>query len=304
MTTSTTDPSSRFLLKDIQSDGAEQEYVLLPKNPRAGISHLGPQPKLGVLASDPSARSHAMVQPVASDSKDQKLDLAVTPLPKLGAGRIEINSGSPSLGSSWMKMMRGRNKFSRTNPYATRLVARYTGSGSSGTDYNPVAALQLNSSSAVTEAAGFAALFDEMRCTRVTFHIRARGSGSEAVSNSNSAWAFVYDPGNSGAYTSVAGVLIGSQHVGPIHFNTGTPSVGSLVETPTGYHRLVAVPPKPLLPTAGSSAVNEEVGSGWFATSDTSATAGYLKGYMEAVASTIISFDAFAIFDVEYANRT
>jgi hypothetical protein len=142
-----------------------------------------------------------------------------------------------------------------------------------------------------------------MRVLRATIYTRVASSVAITVGDTPPAYAWAYDPANSGAFASVVGVLLTTQHVGPFALNNYTES-GPLVENKSGYMKRVVKVPNPILPTAGASTANENVGSGWFATSDVSAVCGYWKGFVDGATSTVTGVDIFVIYDLEYRSRT
>jgi len=211
--------------------------------------------------------------------------------------RVDVPIPLLSLAKRLVMGRGGRGK-GAMHPVSVTTVARYAGTGTSGTFYAPVLTLLPNSSSAVTEASQFAALFDEGKCMGVKVHARILGV------NSNGAWAFTYDPANSAAYTSVTGVLVAAQHLGPMAFNaSSTTSAATFVVNNTGYQtkqfRCLRV-----LPTAGGGSASENVGSDWFATSDQNACAGYIKFAVDAVTSDTFMYDVFVQFHMMYRSRT
>lgn len=191
---------------------------------------------------------------------------------------------------------RGKKKMA---PYRANVAARYGGAGSSATFYAPVFTLKPNDTT-TTESVAFATIFDEARVLGITAFVRI--DGNTAIGDYS--WAAVYDPVNSGAYTSVIGTLLASQHVGPICMNQS--SSGTVATTPvnsTGYHRLSVKVPS-AAPTAGTTVASEGVGNSWFALSDTNVVAGYLKFACDAVTGNAVSVAAMVVFHMEYRSRT
>jgi hypothetical protein len=202
------------------------------------------------------------------------------------------------------KMMMNRKKAGKSGKHAKQQVYkcntcfRSVASGGAGAFYAPVIPLQPNNASVVTEASQFAVLFDEGRCVGFTVHARVEGV------NSNGAWAYCYDPANSGPYTSVVGVLLAQQHAGPISYNASTAtSSGVVAVNGTGYitkrFRVYGN-----TPTAGASAVSEAVGNNWFSTSDSSASVGYLKIAADAFTGLTAMSDVMVVYHMEYRSRS
>jgi hypothetical protein len=191
--------------------------------------------------------------------------------------------------------------------------ARYTATGTSGVAAAPGYSLQPNASG-VTEAAQWADVFDEARCVGITAHFRClyKGDGSSTPGGVQGTWIVVYDPSDSAALTNVVTSLVYAQHFGPVQIsgsgvNTAVgdaPVYGTLAENRTGYYAKTFKPPLPLAPTAGASAVSEDVGLGWFSTTDVAASVGYIKFYVESAAGYIPIQDLFVVFHMQYRSRT
>jgi len=215
--------------------------------------------------------------------------------------KIGLSQSTNTLLSVARRVFASSKMHSTDQPYRIDLAVRVTGSGTANTFYAPVLNLQPNSSS-VTEATNFAALFDLARCRAITFKVRA--AGSVAITNMSS-WAAVYDPGNSGAYTSVVGTLVAAKkhRLGPIAFNEAASNVSVSVVNSTGY-KTFAIDTTPIVATAGAAAVSEGVSGSWFACSDTSASVGYLKYAIDGETTNAVSHDTFIIYHMEYAFRT
>jgi hypothetical protein len=197
-------------------------------------------------------------------------------------------------------MTSSHNKKKGSRIFKFDTATRYTVSGTSGTAFYPVATLLPNATS-VTEATQLAALFDEGRCVGVTAHAAVDGAFSGGTGG---AWALVFDPANSGAYTSVVGALVAGQHLGPVQYNnSGSHTTTSMSKT--GYmtkkfKTLAAAP------TAALGTASEVVGSNWFGCLDTSVISGYLKFACDANpgGSGAVNVDLFIIYHMEYRSRT
>jgi hypothetical protein len=207
---------------------------------------------------------------------------------------------SPDFASVARDALRASWGRSATKSVKFNTVIRTSSTGSSGTFYAPVFNLTPNGSG-TTEATTLASLYDECRCRDIEFRCRVAGNG---LATSETTWAVIYDPGNSGAYSSVVGtgVVESSRRIGPIALNSVNP--GTYTFTSTGFYDMKVKCP-PMSPTAGAGSVaNENVGSSWFATSDTAAIAGYLKWAVDAATSVTYTVEAFICYNMEYRMRT
>jgi hypothetical protein len=182
------------------------------------------------------------------------------------------------------------------------LVGRYTylsGGGAAGSGVEP---LQPTASS-VTEAANFAALFDEWRCLGVTTHNRVFVDIQYPAVTPGAAYAIAFDPANAPAYASTQGVLVARRHIGPFSFNNGDGTTLSVNNT--GYHKMSVKIPVPLAPTVGTNGTNAVVGNGWVSCTDTTSVVGYMKLYSDALGSTSKAYwDLFVVYHMEYRSRT
>lgn len=201
-----------------------------------------------------------------------------------------------ALSRSVMSTMAGRR--GARKPFRFNTGIRFSGSGSTSTFYAPTFPLLPNSAS-VTESAALLTLFDEARCLGITIH--ARVDGTAAIGSGS--WAVVFDPANSGNYTSVIGALLARQHAGPVAYNQSSSTVQATTMTKTGYHSFSA---KALgtQPTAGASSASEGVGANWFSTSDVGAIIGYLKFACDVVTGQAVTVDALVVYHMEYRSRT
>jgi len=235
---------------------------------------------------------------VPSDDKDEKKSTPAV----LGAPMISLATAKMMLHQRNVFRGKKAGKFGSKHIPTTRVVlaARFNGTGSSASPYAPVVSLGPNSTG-VTEAVAFAGLYDEARCTKVVFKCRQTTPGSPA---NTSGWGMAFDPSNNGAYGSLVGITVTTQYVAPIAYNNPA-DTAVLVQNNTGYFKMVGKPLK-VLPTAGAggAGAGEIVGSDWFATSDTSACVGYWKAYFEPIASTMVTYDLFVQYHMEYRNRT
>jgi len=251
--------------------------------------------------------------PAASSPLQQMSDISSAPA--VGPAVSAVKSAADSKGSAptslqaaalmhqvMQRSMRSKyssGKGSKSNkqwnyrPFCCDLVQRVTTTGSSATFFNNVTTLEPNSSG-VTEAATLATVFDEARCPSFTIYVRF-GAQAGVIQG---AWAVAYDVANAGPYASTQGVLITGQRIGPISFGFG---FGTVAENKTGYHIHTFKCLNPLQATGFNS---ELVGSGWFATGDTTAQIGYLKYAADALTGIAVQSDTFIVYHMEYRERT
>lgn len=232
---------------------------------------------------------------VSSEDKDEK---------KAGVNPVQNVLAGTSAGSVMAMMMRGKKggkgKKAPMKTFRFNTAIRTSVTGGSNTFMGTVFNLNPNGT-AVTEAVGLAALFDEARCVGITFHLRL--IGGVASSASNGSWAVVYDSANAGSYTSVIGTLVSAQHFGPVSVNDSPNASAVFAQSKTGFELFrVKVPPN--APTAGSGVASESVGSNWFSTQDVNANVGFLKWAVDAVAGVTYTVEAFIVYHMEYRMRT
>lgn len=292
MTTSTTSLSSRCQKLKEQAD--ENGFVLIPKESKAGRSHLPSAPS----SADETARFLIPVDAggfnppqLQNDGKELKPSvMTVSKSPTLGALMRGYNVSRGERGSN-----REMNLF-------TDCAIRFGGNGSSGTAFFPEFVLQPNSTS-VTSAANFKASYDEVRCLGIDAYCRVIGTA--AISTGS--YAMVFDPVNDGAYTSVIGTQVAKHHTPLIAYNqpSGTSQdIQTISVNSSGYHRLSVRDLRPIAPTAGSTVTGETVGSAWVSTQDADATIGVLKMACDLVTGQAVIVDCYVIFHLEYRSRT
>jgi hypothetical protein len=238
---------------------------------------------------------------------EEKSDSRVVPGPAPGlttanisaTGDVKLQLATPGFGSGSLRGLRQRrHRDGRYTTISVDTVTRFTSTGTTGALFAPVYTLAPNNASSVTEASAFATLFDEARCIGVTAYCRVNASSAASVGGLG-AWGVVFDPGNPGAYTSVTGTLLASQHLGPVSYNEQS-AIQVSSQTGHGYLRFEAA----TMPNEPTNPNSELVGSNWFATSDTNVISGYLKACGDLVASAAISFDIFCVYHMEYRSRT
>jgi hypothetical protein len=188
--------------------------------------------------------------------------------------------------------------------FAADVCVRSISAAGSGSALTTVVALQPNNSTIVTEASQFSVLFDTARCLGMTIHTRVTSTGMLATTSGSAAWQFGYDPANNGPFSSVVGVGETEQNTGPIALNYPSGSTSLLAENRSGYVVQKVTVPEAILPTAGSSITNENVGNGWFSTSDQNAVVGFWKGYVDPVGGLSMGADVLIYYHMEYRMRT
>jgi len=269
--------------------GAKALAAVFAKEKSAGLFYQGADGKY-IPVEDPDTPKSSAVPLVNTDEKKEVM-------------KPQSVLAGPSAGSVMAMMLRGKKGGKAKGPksiFRFNTAIRTSATGGSGTFLGTVFNLNPNGT-AVTEAIGLAALFDEARCVGITFHLRV--IGNIVSSANNAAWAVVYDSANSGAYTSVIGTLVAAQHFGPVLIND-TPNASSVVaQTKTGFELFrVKVPPN--APTAGSGVASESVGNNWFSTQDINANVGFLKWAVDVSTGIAYTVEAFIVYHMEYRMRT
>jgi len=273
--------------------GAKSLAAVFAKEKSAGLFYQGADGKYIPVEAPDTPKATA----APSLKMDEKTETDEKTVSTVGVG---------SAGSVMRMMMgrgKGKGKTGKKGPksvFKFNTAIRTSAAGSSGTFDGQIFNLTPNGTG-VTEAVGLAALFDEARCTGITFHCKV--SGVISATPNNAAWAVAYDSANAGAYASTVGVLVSAQHMGPIAINNSPTSGSVFAESKTGYQKFsVKVPPN--APTAGAGAANESVGSNWFPTQDLTANVGFLKWAVDGVSSVTYTVEAFIVYHMEYRMRT
>jgi len=243
------------------------------------------RPQRGVVRADEKSQPQS--------SLDEKMSM-ITPSQGLWG------PGISNMSISLRGLLRTTRRKGSPSVYRFNTCERVITNGTSGTFYAPVKTLQPNNTTLVTESTALSTLFDEFRCTRVTVHSRTLGSTAIGAY----AWALAYDPGNSAPYVSVVGTLLAKQHEGPVALNQNSSNSVSLQAVNSSGYRTWDINISPAMPTAGASTASETVGSNWTATSDTSATIGYIKAAIDAVTSVAVTLDLMIIYHMEYRSRS
>jgi len=229
----------------------------------------------------------------SKSSSDPKIE---TDTVKSGS-KVEDFGSKSALLLSKPSLMRTHEKVK--GAITVKLVGSYSANFTSGANQN-FFGLNALGPVGVQDWSSFGAVYDLARVKSVTCHIQ---SSQSAASTNAAAWAMAFDPFNPGAYASFADVLTAKNVVGPVAFDC--PVTGTVPVTKTGFYTLRAAMP------AGDNLIqNNQVtgapgGGGWFATSTTSFTCGYLKSAQQALGSGITSgLNVFVVYEVEFRNRT
>jgi len=262
------------------------------------------------VKKDPRSNRYVLVEAFPEDSKSStdntQRDSKSQTLPQPQSVRdllaAPLASGGLSASANFKNSMKSSGIIKSMKIYPVDLTLRITTVSGANVALTAVTTLIPNSSG-VTEATNFAALFDEYRCRSFSIMSRVYDSTSTAAISAGASWGVVYDPSNSGAYTSLVGQMLASQHIGPIGLSRAADG-GLLSETPSGYiKRTFHVPPGGVTPTP--SAGNPAVGRMWIPTTDTASCIGYLKPYVDPLGSAITSaWDCFVIYHCEYRSRS
>jgi len=192
-------------------------------------------------------------------------------------------------------MGRGKGKM---KPMSVVLNYRLSLASSANTAYNTVLSVTPSNSS---EFAGFAALYDEMIVDGGHYEFIAH---TTAVISAGNLWgALAFDPINFGVYTNVSAVCEAQYHkLFPIVVNLG-PSVVQ----PIGplQHKFAWKSPKgKSARTSGSSNTAAFAGE-WSACQDASDNYGFIKPYLEAGATGVITnLSGFVFLNCRFRSRT
>jgi len=202
-----------------------------------------------------------------------------------------------------LRLMRGAGR-PKLNFVRTKLAI----SGSSSSSANTGLALVINvDPSASSEFTNFQALFDEVKVTGGQFHYDFASSGG---SPSFTDAAIAYDPIDLSAYATTVGVLVASQCGGIIrlHSATGTAALleASQSVTRKGFYDFhFKCPDGPQLVATNSAAANQVVTGEWSATNQTPMQYGFIKGYVTAAGSSVVTtIYYYLIMDVMFRSRT
>lgn len=184
----------------------------------------------------------------------------------------------------------------------TRFIVRHSSTSGAGAALNAVVTLN---PMATPEQSGIALLFDEFKVHGFKHAWSVRSNISTLIEFADCAVA--YDPVNSGTYGSVAAALEANQHDGPYQVSNmqqgasfGTAPLGL---TKGGFWVKDYIVPPSIAVNPGSS--TEVIGQQWCSVSDTNATVGYLKPYIEPTSTggTTV-FQGYIEYDVTLRSRS
>jgi hypothetical protein len=216
---------------------------------------------------------------------------------KLPEGKVAMASEGFRAAMSHLKL----GKRAADGVFRVNTAQRFTYASSTNSLGNGVQSL-VPGGSGVTEASVFGTLFDEQRCTAVTVHTRVYAKGTFPTPTLGAAWAVVYDPVNTGAYSSVVGTLVARQHLGPVAFAPDA-DAGTQTFSKSGFISKTFKIPEPVAPTQGTAPL--QVGCSWYSTLDSTSGVGYLKLAADALgASTMSEWDLFVVYHMQYRSRT
>jgi len=204
--------------------------------------------------------------------------------------------------------MGGRSR-PKLNNLRTRMAISATLTGASGTAITTVINVR---PAAFSEFASFAALFDEFKVHGGSLHFNVWATGQNNLVVGNDL-AIGYDPVDNAVYASVAGVLVASQHIGPIQAMAVTDSSVASTASRTAAPQATArhgfwvfnwkCPKQPqFVPNNSQQVMTGE----WCDTNISSSLGdyGYLKPYVTSAGSTTANVSYYLVLDVEFRSRT
>jgi len=195
-----------------------------------------------------------------------------------------------------LKGIRASQRLSPGKIFPARLVGLYGIASGANTTLNSV---QSCSPIGVQDWTGFQALFDECRVTSMRVRLRATFSPIPATQGE---FGLAYDPANVGVYTNLSDVVTAERHIGPCPI-TGSTALSSPQTAQSGYYEMIIKTPATRLTSDGASATT--IGGGWFGTSSTTLTAGYLKAYCPAMGAGVVSnYVVWIEYFCNFRNRT
>jgi len=236
------------------------------------------------------AREAAKVKTIESNVKDS----GVLPQPPL------IRAGRTS--------MSGRPSGMKLKPLKTRLSFSFSQNSAANTAQTAVVSLIPSNSS---EFSAWAGLYDEIRSLggMVEFNASSQATGVGQAFGSTLLGGLAFDPLNSGTYGSVAALREASQStlfqlaVSSVNAQVGTSGSGQTIASKNGLMVFKFKTPKglPAVNTAASTVVSGQ----WASTTDASDIAGYIKPYIPAQGTGIISsLYGVVTLDVEFRSRS
>lgn len=176
------------------------------------------------------------------------------------------------------------------------LWRRYNMIGVNGTDNTTVQSLV---PADCTEWTSWGALFDAARCNKVTVYTAFQSTGTPTTGTAVGVEAF--DPGNTGALSSVVNGLEAKYHVGPQLLANLYGASAQTSSCPTGFHKWSAK----TTPMLESGLTADLVGGNWYPTVSTTAIIGYLKPFAETVGGAVAcSVFNYVGYHMTFAYRT
>jgi len=221
---------------------------------------------------------------VKADQKGLQKDSSVD-IPPVGMAKV-------------MSLMKSQMKGSQ-KPIRTVLIGTYQANFVSGANSN-FFGLNALGPIGVQDWSSFGAVYDLARVVGLKIHVN--GSYSATPTTLCAWWALAFDPFNPGAYATAADVLTAKNVIGPVLLSDALS--GTNVYTSTGFHHMsLKLPVNQLI--MSNQVTGAPGGGGWFATSTTSFTCGYLKSTQGACGSGITStLTVIVEYICEFRNRT
>lgn len=210
-----------------------------------------------------------------------------------------------------MRSMGGRIK-PKLNNLRTKMAVGSSISSASGGALSTVINVR---PSALSEFASFQALFDEFKVHGGVLHFNTFlvGAGTAAIVGLDDV-AIAYDPVDNSAFATVAGVLVSSQHIGPLNTSgvsdasaTSASVVRTIAPVPHTKHGFWQFPFRcPKSPQFVPNNSQQVMTGEWSATniSNTQSDYGYLKPYVAGAGSTTSTLNYYLVMDVEFRSRT
>lgn len=220
---------------------------------------------------------------------------------------IDVKTEHPDL-KSLIRAMGGHVR-PKLNNLRTKIAVSGTINGSSGTAISTVINVR---PAAYSEFASFQALFDEFKVHGGVLHFNYWATGQTNLVVGNDA-AIAYDPVDNSAYASVAGVIVASQHIGPIcgvgACDASLASTAARTAAPvcTSKHGFFHFPFRcPKQPQFVANNSQQVMTGEWCATNITSSQGdyGYLKPYVTSAGSTTTTLSYYLVLDIEFRART
>ena len=221
---------------------------------------------------------------------------------------VDIKTSHPDL-KALLHAMGGRGGRPRLNNLRTKIAVNSTINGSSGTAISTVINVR---PAAYSEFASFAALFDEFKVHGGVLHFNIWATGQTNLVVGNDA-AIGYDPVDNAAYASVTGVLVSSQHIGPIQAmavtdaSLASTAARTAAPSATSKHGFWAFPFKcPKQPQFVPNNSQQVMTGEWCDTNISSSLGdyGYLKPYVTSAGSTTAAVSYYLVLDIEFRSRT